>query len=76
MRWPTSRFVSALEQFNVPQRMRVPCKRERRNSGGACHGSTCDHAFPPSRHPATLALALTSCPDPGPGSDPGPDPDH
>ena len=45
MRWPAARFVSALEQFNVPQRMRVPCKRERRHSGGACHGSTCERDF-------------------------------
>mmetsp|Transcript_9792 Transcript_9792/g.32653 ORF Transcript_9792/g.32653 Transcript_9792/m.32653 type:complete len:260 (-) Transcript_9792:821-1600(-) len=45
VRWPPSRFTSALEQFSIPQRTGVPCKRTRRESGGRCHGRTCERDF-------------------------------
>ena len=45
MRWPASRFVSAMEQFNIPPRMGVPCRRRRKREGGACRGHTCERDF-------------------------------
>ena len=45
MRWPPSRFTSAVEQFDMPQQTGVPCKRNRRRSGGRCYGQTCERDF-------------------------------
>ena len=45
MRWPPSRFTSAVEQFDIPQQTNVPCKRNRRRSGGRCYGQTCERDF-------------------------------
>lgn len=44
MRWPVARFMSALEQFAIPQATRVPCRRIR-SQGGACFGQTCERDF-------------------------------
>jgi hypothetical protein len=45
MRWPPSRFTSAIEQFDIPQQTGVPCARNRRRSGGRCFGQTCERDF-------------------------------
>ena len=45
MRWPAGRFTSALEQFSMPQQTGVPCTRNRAQTGGACHGMTCERDF-------------------------------
>lgn len=50
MRWPAARFLSAVEQFNLPQQTGVPCSRTRRKSGGRCYGMTCERDFRFSWH--------------------------
>ena len=45
MRWPPSRFTSAVEQFDIPQQTGVPCRRNRRRTGGRCFGQTCERDF-------------------------------
>ena len=45
MRWPPARFTSAVEQFDIPQQTGVPCRRNRRRSGGKCYGQTCERDF-------------------------------
>lgn len=45
MRWPAARFTSAIEQFDIPQQTGVPCRRNRRRSGGRCYGQTCERDF-------------------------------
>ncbi|KAL1528123.1 hypothetical protein AB1Y20_009487 [Prymnesium parvum] len=45
MRWPVGRFMSALEQFSLPQQTGVPCRRTRAARGGACFGQTCERDF-------------------------------
>ena len=34
-----------MEQFNIPPRMGVPCRRRRKREGGACRGHTCERDF-------------------------------